>query len=129
METLARINGQPTLERAGRPVKYLASAEKLGLGVADIKKIDLRVIIIDKNGRESAGELVLMKRRTFMRCLGCGAAATVATQTGFFPPVVNTLQNAFAFGEPASCRRWRRGIIRNSPAAVSNAASARVIVR
>jgi len=58
VEHLRAINGQPTLERAGRPVGYLTSAEKLGLGVADIKKIELRVIRIDKDGRESAGELL-----------------------------------------------------------------------
>jgi len=58
VEHLRAISGQPTLERAGRPVGYLTSAEKLGLGVADIKKIELRVIRIDKDGRESAGELL-----------------------------------------------------------------------
>ncbi len=58
LEHLRAINGQPTLERTGRPVRYLASAERLGLGIADIKKIELRVIMIDKNGRESAGELL-----------------------------------------------------------------------
>ncbi|TFH64418.1 MAG: DUF362 domain-containing protein [Candidatus Zixiibacteriota bacterium] len=58
LEHLRAINGQPTLERAGRPVRYLASAEKLGLGIANIKKIELRVIMIDKNGRESTGELL-----------------------------------------------------------------------
>jgi pyruvate formate lyase activating enzyme len=42
-----------------------------------------------------------MKRRTFMTCLGCGTAATIATQTGLFPPVINSLQNAFALGEPS----------------------------
>jgi uncharacterized protein (DUF362 family) len=58
LEHLRAVNGQTTLERAGRPVRYLASAEKLGLGIADIKKIELNVVMIDKSGRESAGELL-----------------------------------------------------------------------
>jgi uncharacterized protein (DUF362 family) len=58
LEHLRAINGQPTLERAGRPVRYLASADKLGLGVADIKQIELHVAMVDKSGRESAGELL-----------------------------------------------------------------------
>jgi uncharacterized protein (DUF362 family) len=57
LEHLRAINGQPTLERAGRPVRYLASADKLGLGVADIKQIELHVAMVDKSGRESAGDL------------------------------------------------------------------------
>ncbi len=58
VEHLRAVNGQPALEQAGRPVKYLASAEKLGLGVADLRRIELIVIAIDKNGREKTGELL-----------------------------------------------------------------------
>lgn len=57
LERVRRANSQPTLEQAGRPVKYLATAEKIGLGISDMKKIDLKVIVVDKNGRESAGVL------------------------------------------------------------------------
>ncbi len=42
-----------------------------------------------------------MRRRAFLQCVGCGAAAVAATQTGLFPPVFNTLQNAYVLGEPS----------------------------
>lgn len=41
-----------------------------------------------------------MKRRAFLQCLGCGAAAVAATQTNLLPPVFNSFQNAYALGEP-----------------------------
>jgi uncharacterized protein (DUF362 family) len=57
VEHLRSVNGQPTLARAGRPANYLKSAEKLGLGIADLSRINLRVIGADNKGKESAGEL------------------------------------------------------------------------
>lgn len=38
-----------------------------------------------------------MKRRTFIRCLGCGAAATAAVQTNLLPEFLGGVQNACAF--------------------------------
>jgi pyruvate formate lyase activating enzyme len=42
-----------------------------------------------------------MKRRDFLQCVGCGVAAVTATQTGLLPPVFNSLQNAYALGDPS----------------------------
>jgi len=39
-----------------------------------------------------------MKRRLFLKCLGCGAATAAAVQTDLWPEVVGGLQNACAFG-------------------------------
>ncbi len=44
-------NGRKPLAEVGREVKYLASAENTGLGIADITKIDLRVVTIDDHGK------------------------------------------------------------------------------
>ncbi len=38
-----------------------------------------------------------MKRRLFMKCLGCTMAATALTQTDLLPPALGGLQNAMAF--------------------------------
>lgn len=57
VEHLRGINGQPTLARAGRPVKYLATAERIGLGIADLNRIKLEVIELDSEGNASPGEL------------------------------------------------------------------------
>ena len=38
-----------------------------------------------------------MKRRVFLRCLGCGAAAMVGTQTDLLPEMLGGIQNACAF--------------------------------
>lgn len=51
-------NNLPDLETAGRPVKYIKSAQALGLGIGDRNKIDLKVLIMDNNGRISGGELM-----------------------------------------------------------------------
>jgi hypothetical protein len=45
------------LEKVGRPVKYLASAQQLGLGTADMKQIDVDVAVVDKNGQARVGGL------------------------------------------------------------------------
>jgi len=57
VEHLRSKNGLPTLEQAGRPVKYLESAQKIGLGTADFEKIDLKVIAMDEDGNQSSAEL------------------------------------------------------------------------
>jgi uncharacterized protein (DUF362 family) len=50
-------NKLPGLAEAGREVKYLAVAEKIGLGVADLTKIDLQVALVDRHGNASMGNL------------------------------------------------------------------------
>lgn len=45
-------NGRPPLAKVGRPVKYLDSAQKIGLGESDINRIDLRVVKVNEEGRE-----------------------------------------------------------------------------
>lgn len=57
IENLRKKNNLPSLEKAQRPAKYLATAEKIGLGIADIAKIDLRVLIVDNQGRQKPGGL------------------------------------------------------------------------
>ncbi len=57
IEHFRAVNGLPTLDRVERPVKYLATAEKLGLGTADMKKIDLQVLSVDKSGRHNSETL------------------------------------------------------------------------
>lgn len=60
LEILERIrsrHGQPSLEVAKRPAKYLDTAQRLGLGTADLARIDLEVIEVDMTGRTSVGKL------------------------------------------------------------------------
>jgi uncharacterized protein (DUF362 family) len=57
LEHLRGRHGQPTLETAGRPVKYLESAEKLGLGISDPNKIDLAVLMVNGDGSQVSGRL------------------------------------------------------------------------
>lgn len=57
LEHMRKANGLPPLEKVGRPVKYLNSAQQIGLGIAELQRIDVEVLLIDKNGRQSAGEL------------------------------------------------------------------------
>jgi pyruvate formate lyase activating enzyme len=38
-----------------------------------------------------------MKRRTFLRCLGCGAAVAAVSQTELLPAFLGGIQNAYAF--------------------------------
>jgi uncharacterized protein (DUF362 family) len=54
---LRKLNGRKRLEDAGRPVKYLATAAKLGLGEAELGQIDLKVLHIDPAGDVTEGEL------------------------------------------------------------------------
>lgn len=57
LEHYRAIRALPTLEKIGRPVKYLKSAETIGLGIADISKIDLQVLKVSKSGVEKLGGL------------------------------------------------------------------------
>jgi len=57
LENLRKVNGQPPLETVGRKVNYLDTAQKIGLGVADIDKIDIKVINVSEQGKKSIGEL------------------------------------------------------------------------
>lgn len=57
LEHYRKANGLPSLEKAGRPVKYLKSAEIAGLGIADINRIYIDVILVSKDGRAAKGDL------------------------------------------------------------------------
>ena len=55
LEKVRRKNGKPSLAESGRPVKYLASAEKIGLGTATMEKIALNILEVQAGGRVSRG--------------------------------------------------------------------------
>jgi len=57
LEHLRSRNGLPTLADVSRPVKYLAAAQEIGLGVADLSKISLTVLKVDVAGKASEGAL------------------------------------------------------------------------
>jgi uncharacterized protein (DUF362 family) len=57
LEHLRARHGLPPLEKVGRKVKYLQTAEQLGLGLADLQRIEVTVISVDGQGGERAGEL------------------------------------------------------------------------
>ncbi|MCK4460946.1 MAG: DUF362 domain-containing protein [candidate division Zixibacteria bacterium] len=58
VEWLRNKGGLPNLAEAGRPATYLQTAEKLGLGVATMSDIDLKVLVVDDKGRVRPGELL-----------------------------------------------------------------------
>ncbi len=58
LEHLRKENKLPTLTQTEREVKYLKSAEQLGLGIASREKIDLKVIAVDNTGQQSEVELL-----------------------------------------------------------------------
>jgi uncharacterized protein (DUF362 family) len=58
VEHLRAKNRLPSLADSGRPAKYLRTAEQLGLGTADLGKIDLQVLMVASDGRTTAGELL-----------------------------------------------------------------------
>ncbi len=58
IETMRKNHNMPSLKEAGRPADYLKTAEQIGLGVADMKKIDLKVINLDENGKPRPGVLI-----------------------------------------------------------------------
>ncbi len=58
VEHIRAMHKLPTLGVDGRPVKYLESAERLGLGRNQRDQIELLVIEIDSTGRQSEGVLL-----------------------------------------------------------------------
>ena len=57
LEHLRAEDNLPPLEKVGRPVNFLRTAEQEGVGVADRNLIELNVINIGEDGRQSKGEL------------------------------------------------------------------------
>ncbi|HVP07178.1 MAG TPA: DUF362 domain-containing protein [Candidatus Acidoferrum sp.] len=57
LEKIRALKGRPTLASEGRPVNYLTTAEKIGLGSATLSNIDLKILQIDSSGQESSGVL------------------------------------------------------------------------
>jgi uncharacterized protein (DUF362 family) len=57
LEKMRMDNGRPPLAETGRKVKYVAEGHKIGLGIGDIDKIDLRVANVNTAGRITSGEL------------------------------------------------------------------------
>lgn len=57
LEGIRKEHGQPSLESAERPAKYLQTAAGLGLGTADLEKIDLEVIEVNQMGHTAEGKL------------------------------------------------------------------------
>lgn len=57
LQYLRHKNNRRTLLEAGRPVKYLEMASKIGLGISDRNLIDLKVITVDPTGRAGSGGL------------------------------------------------------------------------
>ncbi len=58
LESLRAKYNMPDLAKAGRPALYLKSAEQLGLGMADLNKIDLKILVVNHDGGVTAGELM-----------------------------------------------------------------------
>lgn len=57
VERLRVENGLPVLKEAGREVKYLRTAQDVGVGTGEMDLIDLVVVQVDERGRERRGEL------------------------------------------------------------------------
>ncbi len=57
LDHLRRENGLPQLAATSQKVKYLEAAEKIGLGTANIKSIDLQVAVVASDGTTSTGDL------------------------------------------------------------------------
>jgi uncharacterized protein (DUF362 family) len=57
LEYMRKQNGLPALSKTAHEVKYLKSAEEIGLGINDITKIDLQVQVLSADGAVSKGEL------------------------------------------------------------------------
>jgi len=57
VERLRRRAGLPALEKAGRPAVHIETAARRGLGTADLAAIDLRIIRLEQDGRQTPGEL------------------------------------------------------------------------
>lgn len=58
LEYCRKKNGRLSLPEAKRPANYLKTAQTIGLGTADLDKIDLKVVVADSSGKYSAGELL-----------------------------------------------------------------------
>ena len=58
IERLRAKSNLPSLAKAGRPVAYLQVGEEIGLGTADMNKIELEVLNVDQNGDVHEGELL-----------------------------------------------------------------------
>ena len=65
VEHYRRLNRLPSLEDAGRPAKYLATAEKAGLGIADLEEIELKVIVSETNGGEEPDDTIIREGTLF----------------------------------------------------------------
>ncbi len=57
LERIRHAHGQPSLEKAERPAKYLAVAEQIGLGTAHLSRINVKTISVDAAGHQTPGEL------------------------------------------------------------------------
>ncbi len=57
LQRLRKEHGRPPLKEVGREVKYLRTAQEIGLGVADLAKIDLRVLVVPEDGQPQSGAL------------------------------------------------------------------------
>jgi len=57
VETMRRNNKLPSLKEAGRPPDYLQTAGEIGLGIADMQKIELKVFTVNDTGKPQAGRL------------------------------------------------------------------------
>ena len=58
VERLRNKGGLPNLAEVERAATYLQTAEKLGLGVATMPDIDLKVLVVDDKGKAQPGELL-----------------------------------------------------------------------
>jgi uncharacterized protein (DUF362 family) len=58
LQHIRKQNRLVPLEEDRRPVKYLESAESIGLGVADMNKIEIKVFEMDSDGNTKAGVLL-----------------------------------------------------------------------
>jgi uncharacterized protein (DUF362 family) len=58
IEHLRRKNGRKPLADTGRQVKYLKAGTEIGLGIGDLSQIDLRVVVVDREGAVAEGELL-----------------------------------------------------------------------
>jgi uncharacterized protein (DUF362 family) len=60
LEILERIrsdHGRPPLAQVGREVRYLNTANRIGLGECDLERIELNVLLMDEGGHARAGGL------------------------------------------------------------------------
>jgi uncharacterized protein (DUF362 family) len=57
LEHLRKQNGQKTLKETHREVKYLYSADQIGLGTYDVNEIELDVVNLDRSGHATRGVL------------------------------------------------------------------------